>query len=170
MFEKEIQILKALANGINYFTGEKCKDDCILNDVNIIRTLYEVCDGLRKVPSETIKKSKFIYPFDIEEKFEYEEELSLTRIIDKISNMYPTMKKPKFSLIREILIQQGLLEKVTDEDGSKKTLATEQALQFGIYNVEKLNIYGKYYQVITYNKEGQKYILSLLKNINIYNN
>ena len=32
MFEQEICVLKALANGVNYFTGEKCKDDSILND------------------------------------------------------------------------------------------------------------------------------------------
>lgn len=44
MFEKEIQVLKALAKGVNYFTGERCKNDSILNDPDIIRTLYEVCD------------------------------------------------------------------------------------------------------------------------------
>ena len=78
MFEQEIQILKALANGINYFTEEKCEDDSILNDKDIIRTLYEICDQLKNIVPDKIKKSEFICPYNIVDKFEYEEELSLT--------------------------------------------------------------------------------------------
>lgn len=78
MFEQEIQILKALANGINYFTEEECEDDSILNDKDIIRTLYEICDQLKNIVPDKIKKSEFICPYNIVDKFEYEEELSLT--------------------------------------------------------------------------------------------
>lgn len=164
MFDKEIQVLKALANGINYFTGEKSKNDSILNDAEIIRTLYEVCDQLKNIVPEKIKKSEFVCPFDIEEKFEYEEELSLTKIIYKISVLYPNMKKLKYSQISECLFQKGLLEKLVDKDGKNKTIATDKAKQYGIYNVQKTSIYGQTYQVVSYNKDGQKYILSLLKN------
>ena len=50
MLEKEIEVLKALANGVNYFTGEKCEDDSVLNDINVVRTLYNVCDYLQNQP------------------------------------------------------------------------------------------------------------------------
>ncbi len=165
MFEQEIQVLKALANGVNYFTGEKCKDDSVLNDTDIIRTLYEVCDQLKNIIPEKIRKSEFVCPFDIEEKFEYEEEMNMTKIIDKISTLYPDMKKLKYTQISDILIQKGLLEKVVDKDGKNKTKATENANQYGIYNVQKTSMYGQTYQVVTYNKTGQKYILSILKNL-----
>ena len=55
MFEQEIQVLKALANGINYFTGEKCNNDSILNDVDIIRTLFNICDQLKNIVHKKLK-------------------------------------------------------------------------------------------------------------------
>lgn len=165
MFEKEINVLKALANGVNYFTGEKCKEDSILNDVDIIRTLYEVCDQLKNIIPEKIKKSEFVCPFDIEERFDYEEEMNLTKIINKIYMLYPDMKKIKHSQITEDLIQKGLLEKVVDKNGKSRTMATDKANQYGIYNVQKVSMYGQPYQVVIYNKLGQRYILTLLKNI-----
>ena len=165
MFEQEIQVIKALANGVNYFTGEKCKNDCILNDAEIVRMLYKLCDQLKNIIPQQIKKSEFICPLDIEEQFEYEEEMNMTNIINKISLLYPDMKKPKFSQLVECLIQKGLLEKISDKNGKSKTLATDKARQFGIYNVQKTSIYGQTYQVVTYNKSGQRYVLSLLKTI-----
>ena len=165
MFEQEIQVLKALANGINYFTGEKCEDDSILNDKDIIRTLYEVCEQLKNIVPDKIKKSEFICPFDIVDKFEYEEELSLTKIIEKIANLYPNMKKLKHTQISNILTQNGLLEKSTDKDSKSRTLATANAELYGIYNVQRTSKYGQTYQAIMYNKTGQKYILSLLKQL-----
>ncbi len=165
MFEQEIQVLKALAKGVNYFTGERCKSDGILNDPDIIRTLYDVCEQLKNVIPEKIRKSEFVCPYDIEEKFEYENEMNMTNIINKISALYPDMKKLKYTQISDILIKRGLLEKIVDREGKNKTRATDQAKQYGIYNVQKSNMYGQTYQVVTYNKDGQKYILSMLKNI-----
>lgn len=79
--------------------------------------------------------------------------------------MYPDMKKLKYKQISDILIQQGLLQKEVDKNGKYKIEATDKANQYGIYNVQKTSIYGQTYQVVTYNKVGQKYVLSLLKNI-----
>lgn len=165
MFEQEIQILKALANGINYFTGEKCEDDSILNDKDIIRTLYDICDQLKNIVPDKIKKSEFICPFDIVDKFEYKDELSLTKILEKIANLYPNMKKLKHTQISNILTQNGLIEKSTDKDGKSRTLATASAELYGIYNVQRTSKYGQTYQAVMYNKTGQKYILSLLKQL-----
>lgn len=165
MFEQEIQVLKALANGINYFTGEKCQDDSILNDPDIIRTLFGVCEQLKNIVPEKIKKSEFVCPFDIEEKFEYVDELSLTGIIRKISILYPEMKRLKYSQIMEYLYQDGLVERIVDKDGKSKTIATDKAEQHGICNMQKTTRYGKPYQAIIYNEDGQKYLLSILKNI-----
>lgn len=91
--------------------------------------------------------------------------MNMTQIINKISSLYPNMKKLKHSQISDILIKRGLLEKIVDRNGKNKTLATDMAKQYGIYNVQKTSMYGQTYQVVTYNRDGQKYILSLLKNI-----
>lgn len=162
MFKHEIKILKALANGTNYFTGEICENDSILNDPNIIRTLYNICDELENIK---IKKNEFIYPLDIEEKFPYENELCITKITEKISKLYPDMKKINYKLITEQLIQNGILERIIDKNGKNITIAKDNAKEYGIYNVSKINAYGVQYNSVTYDINGQKYVLSLLKNI-----
>ena len=165
MFENEIKVLKALANGVNYFTGEKSANDSILNDVDIVRTLYQICDKLENLKPEKVQKTDFICPTDIEERFEFEDELNLSKIIEKIANLYPEMKKIKHTQITDMLIEQNLLERILDSNGKNRTLAKDNARDYGIYNVTKYSIYGRPYNVITYNKNGQKYILSLLKNL-----
>lgn len=163
MLEKEIEVLKALANGVNYFTGEKCEDDSVLNDINIVRTLYNVCDYLQNQPkSLKEKKDEFVCPDDILEKFEYENEMSLTGIIDKISKTYPELKKLKFSIITNALIEKEMLAKVM-VNGSERTRATDSAKNFGIYNRQKTSTYGRPYLAVCYNQLGQKNVLNLLK-------
>lgn len=166
MFDQEIQVIKALANGVNYFTGEVCKDESILNHPKIIRTLYEVCEALSSITPEKIKKTDFVCPYDIEENFEYEDELSLTRIIERIGNLYPNMKKLKYTEVAAILIQKGILKKTSDDQGKSATVATEFAEQYGIYNATKTTQYGRDYNVIMYNKVGQRYVLAALKELN----
>ncbi len=165
MFEREIDALKALANGIDYFTGEKCINDSILNDPDIIRTLYRVCEILKDVPPKKVKKADFVCPLDLERKFDYEEGLSLTQIIDKIASLYPNMKRLKYSQVADILIRKGLLEKVLDEDGKTKNKATSVAEKYGIINKQKVSAYGRQYEVVNYTKDGQKFVLSCLKEI-----
>lgn len=86
-------------------------------------------------------------------------------ILEKIANLYPSMKKLKRTQISEILTQNGLLDKSADKDGKSITLATANAEQYGIYNVQRTSKYGQTYQVVIYNKTGQKYILTLLKHL-----
>lgn len=73
--------------------------------------------SIKEHSPDKIKKSEFICPYDIVDKFEYEEELSLTKILEKIANLYPSMKKLKRTQISEILTQDGLLDKSADKDG-----------------------------------------------------
>ncbi len=163
MFEEERQILKALANGVNYFTGEKCENDSILNDTNIVRALYSVCDILENITVRKSSVAEFVCPRDIMEHFEYEDEMNLTSLINKIATMYPNLKKLKFNYITELLIQKGVLEKSRGKDGAIRTIATELGKDFGIYNVKRSSVYGKIYNVVIYNKIGQQHVLTILK-------
>ena len=165
MYEKETAVIKALAEGVNYFTGEKAEDDSILNDANVIRVLFRVYDILKSITPEKIKKTEFICPHDIEEKFEYEKALTMTGIRTKISMLYPGIKMFKNKQLTELLIQRGALERVVNENGYLKTVATQNAKQFGVYNEERTTMYGKTYQAIMYDPNGQKLVLSLLKEL-----
>lgn len=163
MFEEEIQILMSLANGVNYFTGEVCEDDSILNDTNIVRTLFKVCEILRSENFGRGKTLDFVCPNDIEQKFVFEKQLNLTKFISKIKDMYPSMKRINFNQMTELLIKNGILKKVKDSSGSQRAVATEKANEYGIRNVKRSSMYGKSYNVVIYDIEGQKYLLSLLK-------
>ena len=52
--------------------------------------------------------------------------------------------------------KKGILKKVECNDGKIKNIATELASQYGIYNVDRISVFGRTYQVVTYNKFGQK--------------
>lgn len=163
MFEEEIQIIKALANGVNYFTGEVCETDSILNDPNVVRTLFRVCEILRGGNLGRAKTLDFVCPSDVEQKFVFENQLNLTQFISKIKEMYPDMKRINFNQMTELLIKNGILKKVMDKGGSQRAVATEKANEYGIHNVKRSSMYGKSYNVVLYDQDGQKYLLSLLK-------
>ena len=91
MFKKEIEFLKALANGVNVFTGEQCENDSILNDPNIIRSLFALCDRLNDISNDSSSKDDFKTPQDLKEKFQYEDEMNLTSILKQINQLYPNM-------------------------------------------------------------------------------
>ena len=162
--EEKVQVLKALANGINYFTGERCAEDSILNDPQVIRSLFEICDDLLN-SREVIKKREFICPADIENTFEYSNSMSLTQIISKIAELYPDMQKLKNNQITQLLLEKGLLEEKTNASGRVKKYATESAKQYGITNSIMTTMNGQVYPVVRYNRDGQRFILSLLKEL-----
>lgn len=164
MYNQEIEIIKALANGVNYFTGEKCANDSILNDPNIVRVLFRVCDILSDVKAERIKKSDFVCPSDIIEKFAYQDKMTISQIAECIADIYPNMKKFKTKSVYDILIQRGLLQVVTDQQGRTRRVATEKAKGYGIFNEDRFSQYGNY-RVVVYNTQGQRYVLSLLKEL-----
>lgn len=166
MFEEEISILSALANGVNYFTGEKCADDSILNDVNIIRTLFNVCEKLKKMTPDRIKKTDFRYDVSILDNFKFENRIiSLTEILNKVAQLTPMMKKIKYSQAFEVLNRKGILIKKQDDTGETRTIATDFAKQFGIFNMHKESSYGKKYTTVGYDINGQKYVVSILNEI-----
>ena len=162
MYSQEIEVIKALANGVDYFTGEKCDNDSILNDPNIVRALFRVCNILSGVKTERIKKTDFVCPCDIEERFNYQDKMVISQIRDHISELYPNMKKIKLPSVYEMLIDKGLMQITTDKQGKSHRIATEKAKEYGIYNEERSSQYGNY-QVVVYNKQGQRFVLSLLK-------
>ena len=166
MFKEDIAILTALANGVNYFTGEKCKEDSILNDVNLIRAIFNLAEKLKDITPKKVKKSEFQFDVSILDNFEYEDRfMSLSEILKKVSLITPTMKRVKYSQVFDVLNRKGLLVKTQDSSGVTRTLATENAEEYGIKNLEKTSMYGRKYSTVGYNVQGQKYILSILNEV-----
>lgn len=166
MYKTEIQILKMLANGINYFTGERCESDSILNDVNISRTLFNVCEILQSSKKKTSKKNgdDFVFYDSILTDFPYENRyISLTELLRKIGILHPLGQKPRFNFVADLLMSAGMLENVVDNSGSQKKMATAAAADFGIRNLEKVSINGYPYSLVGYNEQGQRYVLEALK-------
>ena len=166
MFEEDILILNALANGVNYFTGEKSSNDSILNDINIVRTLFNICDKLKNITPDKIKKTNFQFDISILDNFEFENRtISLTEILRKVAQLTPTMKKIKYSQVFDVLNRKGVLVKKQYDDGKSRTIATDFANQYGIVNLQKISPYGKKYTSVGYDINGQRYVLSVLNEI-----
>ena len=165
MFEEEIQVLKALANGVNYFTGEKCSEDSVLNDGKIVRVLFNLCDKLKNAKIAISKKLNFEINQEMINNFPYEDrDITLTSIINKLTGLAPNMKRLSHTQVFEVLSNKGLLVKNANEKNELQTQATELAKQYGIFNVERISPYGKPYQAVVYNRQGQAFVLTALLN------
>ncbi len=165
MNDLEIEVLRALANGVNYFTGEKCENDSILNDPNIIRTLFNVCNTLSAAKSNDSQKSEFSCPDNIEDLFEFEKELSLTKIVQKVNLVCSGTKKLKQSLVKETLKEMGILKTIVNNHGGTRSVASDEAQAYGIYNVQRTTMYGVPYTAVVFNEDGQRFVLSVIKDM-----
>ena len=166
MFDEDIEFLTALANGVNYFTGERCESDSVLNDINVVRALFNLRDKLAMIKPNNVKKVEFQFTDEIVNNFDFEDKkITLSEIVRKIAKAAPMMKKIKYGQIFDVLSEKGLVEKRIDVNGSSKGYATEKAIEFGITNIDKVSVYGKKYTSIVYDRKGQEFVLSILKDV-----
>ncbi len=165
MLGNEVEVLRALANGVNYFTGEKYEENSILNDPNIIRTLFNVCESLSQERPKTARKSEFYCPENIEEAFEFEKELTLTKILQKVNAMNPNTKRLRQAVVKDALIEAGVLKTSTDAYGKTRYFATDDAKKHGIFNVQRTTMYGKPYSAVVFNEAGQRFVLLTIKDM-----
>ncbi len=163
---ENIEILKCLIRGINPFTGEICEKDSILNDSNVIRALFEICDELQNRKIRKNNKTGFsLANITIDESVLPDRQISISEILRIISKQLPeNMNRPTFSQVSTVLINRNLMAEEI-KDGKKHKYATEQASSFGITNQHRVSSTGVHYDVVVFDRNGQLYVLDILKNI-----
>lgn len=180
----EFEILKLLANGVNPITGEILTDDTILNDPRIIRSLFnlylkfeDLNDEIRalniRLQQNTASgvhtdKKKKLEPFKIpKSKFNDvhigDSAISLSHFLENVNEFRcEGCKALKNADLYSFLVNRGILVQEIEDSGSKRMVATESASQFGVNNEIKRSPYGKSYNVVTYNGEGQNLIREVI--------
>lgn len=164
--------LDKLAQGINPLTNQPVPEEELINNVRISRCFFYVSDVLRKVLENGGVGSKprpKLLPFQIDherlKRFPYSEEpLPISRITERINELVDTsqMKKLSYNVIRNWLLEIGLLEEIELTDGSKKKCPSGQGKDIGISLEHRVNQYGKEYDVILYNRDAQQFIVDNL--------
>lgn len=118
---------------------------------------------------ETGSTRKKKLPFYIEpqrlDEVELTDKCRLTELTNKINELCPADKEHKklaASFINELLIAEGYLEEVT-EDENKIKRVTEKGRSVGIDEEERKAKFGGSYYAITHSKQSQQVIIEMLK-------
>ena len=119
--------------------------------------------------AETGSTRKKKLPFYIEpqrlDEVELTDKCRLTELTNKINELCPADKEHKklaASFINELLIAEGYLEEVT-EDENKIKRVTEKGRSVGIDEEERKAKFGGSYYAITHSKQSQQVIIEMLK-------
>lgn len=119
--------------------------------------------------AETGSTRKKKLPFYIEpqrlDEVELTDKCRLTELTNKINELCPADKEHKklaASFINELLISEGYLEEVT-EDENKIKRVTEKGRSVGIDEEERKAKFGGSYYAITHSKQSQQVIIEMLK-------
>ena len=119
--------------------------------------------------AETGSTRKKKLPFYIEpqrlDEVELTDKCRLTELTNKINELCPADKEHKklaASFINELLIAEGYLEEVT-EDENKIKRVTEKGQSVGIEEEERKANFGGSYYAITHSKQSQQVIIEMLK-------
>lgn len=119
--------------------------------------------------AETGSTRKKKLPFYIEpqrlDEVELTDKCRLTELTNKINELCPADKEHKklaASFINELLIAEGYLEEVT-EDENKIKRVTEKGRSVGIDEEERMAKFGGSYYAITHSKQSQQVIIEMLK-------
>ena len=119
--------------------------------------------------AETGSTRKKKLPFYIEpqrlDEIELTDKCRLTELTNKINELCPADKEHKklaASFINELLIAEGYLEEVT-EDENKIKRVTEKGRSVGIDEEERKAKFGGSYYAITHSKQSQQVIIEMLK-------
>ena len=168
-----IQFLIKLADGYNPITNEKCKDDEVLRNPDVVAKLRKIIAELQNKTS--IKKQKKVKI----ENFKYNPKMAeLVKIEEPFLTIQPFAKNiAKATSVGYTVIQRRVQDYLTDlgdlevrpdpdDDNKLKKYATVQGERNGLVNqTNKAASTGKPYHTLQYTTEGQKYVISLLPEI-----
>lgn len=169
--DKAIIYVDRIANGVNPVNNSLVVNDSVLNDPNVIRCMYFIKEILKEVKENggVIGKNNLSnIPFDVNllNKFVYIEDKSITNVIKQINEYIDNsnMKKIKSKVVLDWLKDNDYISnKKDDETGLTGSIVTEKGKMVGIYN-EVRSFNGREYIATIYNKQGQEFIIDILKN------
>ena len=169
MYTKEemLNYVDSLAAGVDPLTGEILTSDTVLNRPDVIRMLYSVKDFINSVEikeSKKVKNKKTSFELKTFDGI-IDDDSTISDFVYRINeaNADENMKKFNYKAIVKWLIEEEYLELL--EDGKKTP--TKKGEQIGLHKENRINMYGRTYEVILYNSNAQEFILNNISNGNI---
>ena len=163
---KAEKYVECLANGVHPITGEILSES-IFDEPEMIRGLFFVRDVLQDCNARPKKSAKDKFTLTdnlLLEDILQESPISLSAFLKKIKELNNGIG-PSGKEIRIFLIEKGYLYEDTSADGKTSKIPTELGKQSGLSYVEKSNMYGISYNVVVYNKQAQKLLCNIIKEI-----
>ena len=164
-----------IAKGEEPKTGLPVRDDTVINDPDIIRSMYFIKEVLQEVLNNNgiiggkePKPQKQPYPLEALTRYVYLEDKSISFFVEQLKTYCPdeNIKGIPAVKITNWLRMNGYIEDVYDSaSGRKSAIPTEKGIAAGLYAVEKDSRYGYKYKLIMYNETAQKFIVANMERI-----
>lgn len=182
MNELEIMIrakeyMEKLANGIDPLTGQPVKDDDIINNVRISRSLFYVAGVLQKVidnggeVQKEKKKKADRLPFSLTDEQAAQltpayDSISLSKVIGIINRQIDdkVMNKLQRKTLAEWLRQRDLLTEVII-NGKPRFNPTSSGETVGISLIDYITPTGQFIKICVYSPEAQQFIFDNIDSI-----
>lgn len=158
--ETAILYIQRIADGKNPINNVAAKEDCVLNDPNIIRCMYFVKEVLEEVKKNNgyigkrkSKKDVLEFPVGSLISFQYREDKSVTKFVEQINEAVDTNIYQKFSyrwITQWLKKNEYLKENFDDELQKVVTMPTEKGEQIGIRAERRKSLNGNEYLLILY--------------------
>ena len=174
VLKKAQEHIEKMAQGINPLTNSSIENDSLLNDIRISRYLFYVNDILKQIISNGGIKpdKKKTMPFDLTndelKKYEYTEELPLSKLVKKINDLKSNMdmKDLKLKDVGDWLIHIGVLQIVNINNHNYKR-PTEVGKNMGMSVRRIFNNYENY-DLVLYDLSMQRYIIENFREMQKY--
>ena len=173
--ERSIELMRALTEGINPFTGE-VQEDGLLNDPRMLRCLYYVIEilekaregsGLRYINRKTLP---YYFPEGLMAKVALPSESIGVNAFAKAVNMVLDAARSKNLTGNALNLQlkkMGILTDIAEENGKHRTGVNDSSREYGI-EVVTGNFEGKVFEKVVFNEKGKRFLLENLQRIMEY--
>lgn len=169
-----ILYVERIAEGYNPVTNEEADEDTVLNHPHLIRCMYFVKNVLEEVRRNdgkmvTTKQrtKKAAFPFEVLKEFAYQEDTSISYLLQQIHKPLEGMNVKKISpqVVTNWLKKAGYLTEAYYAEVKKvSTMPTEKGKELGIYTEVRMFSTHAYLSVI-YNQNAQEFIVKNLEAI-----
>ncbi len=166
--ENALLFVERIAEGRNPVDGSVCDGDCVLNNPDVIRSMFFVKDTLMAVKEckgvigkRASAAAKSDFPLESLAHFEYSGEKTITKFVEQLNTGIDTesCQKMKYKTITDWLKENEYLKEIQDPILGKATVSTDKGNFIGITHSLETSMNGRSYYRVTYNKEAQAFLV-----------
>lgn len=176
--ETAIIYLQRIAEGHNPVNNMPMDEDSVLDNPNVKRCMLFIKEVMEEVknnggyigrrPKARRDDNKLDYPLEKLDAFRYEEDKTITKIVEQLNALVDTTvyKKIVYNQITDWLKENGYLETKRDDYlGKNTTVPTEDGRAIGISSEFFNNPQGRSYIRVSYDQKAQEFIVKKMDKI-----